>query len=226
MKNLNDFILHLNNTISEKNGMFFCKNHKKIWELSYLPSQENKAKEFNLPEEIKTKAFNTLINRGRIIAELFEYFDFKTFCEVGTAEGYQHFIIADQLKKNETKEKSYTCDIRDVRNKNLLKEYEDNCEFILGTSKELAKHINNKNKKIDLFWIDGDHRNGAVLKDVLRLTKVQSKNCIWVFDDFNKRFGSFNELQFLSLLENSVVINMGITASGQPNSILLIQGEL
>lgn len=227
MKDINDFIVYLNDNFVNKGGEFINNDHKAIWEKSYLPSQEKKAKEFNLDENTKKLAFNTLIDRGRLIKEIYEFFNCKDFCEIGTAEGYQHFIMADVISKiPNSKSISYSCDIRDVREKSLSKKYDAQTEFVLGTSKELAELITEKSTKLDLIWVDGDHRSGAVLKDLIRLARVQSKNCIWVFDDFNDRFGSYNELQFIASLGKSITLNMGITASGKPNTVLIVQGVI
>ena len=88
------------------------------------------------------------------------------------------------------------------------------------------KIIKDKNK-IDLFWIDGSHDSGAVLQDVIRLARVQSDNCIWIFDDFNDRFGCYNELDYLSkFFSNAYKFDLGITGKKKKNSILIIQGSL
>jgi len=204
----------------------FFYNHENIWKTAYLPSQERKSLQFNLSEDLKSKAFSTLINRGRLILDLFKYFDCKNFCEVGTAEGYQSYLIADYLKSEKIQGKSYSCDIRDVRNEKLKEEFQQQTCFVSGTSKEVSEKIIEDKNKIDLFWIDGDHRSGAVLKDLIRLAKVQAENCVWVFDDFDQRFGIYNELNFISTLGKSYKVPMGITASNNPNTILIVQGVI
>jgi hypothetical protein len=64
------------------------------------------------------------------------------------------------------------------------------------------------------------------LTDVIRLSKNQSKDSIWIFDDFNKRFGSYQELQFLASLSENYLITLGPTASGKPNNMLIVAGRL
>ena len=59
-----------------------------------------------------------------------------------------------------------------------------------------------------------------------RLAKVraQSKNAIWLFDDFNKRFGIYEEINFLSNFNQSHSLSLGPTASGKPNNMLILSG--
>ena len=120
----------------------------------------------------------------------------------------------------------YTCDIRDVRHPKYTEEFNTNCFFTLGDSRLMSDAILEKNNKIDLFWIDGNHSVGGVLHDVIRLSKTQSTNCIWVFDDFNERFGAHNEIGFLSKFGKSVSFEMGITGSGSKNTIMILEGRI
>jgi len=197
-----------------------------IWEKVYKPSQEKKIRENNISEEIKNKAFNGLSKRGKFLCHIYDYFDCKNVAEVGTAEGYQFYTFCNHIQKKDVNSKVYSCDIRDVRNKEYIEKFKTIANFVPGTSKELANKIANDNEKIDLFWIDGAHQNGAVLYDVIRLAKTQSPNSIWIFDDFNERFGIFNELNFLSNFSESHALSIGPTASGKPNNMLLLKGPI
>tara|TARA_B100000674_G_C37979636_1_gene981306 strand:+ start:3482 stop:4150 length:669 start_codon:yes stop_codon:yes gene_type:complete len=221
MKTIQDFLEKTDFSYLNVNNSFEKIDYQKIWEDVYLPSQQKKVIENNLNEEAKNKAFNGLSKRGYFLCQILDFFDCKNIAEVGTAEGFQFYTFCHHLKERGT---VYTCDIRDVRNKNYIEKY-SNGKFTLGTSKEMANNIINDKKSIDLFWIDGAHHNTAVLTDVIRLSKTQSSNPIWVFDDFNERFGAFGELQFLSKLETSYTISLGPTASGKPNTTLIVQGR-
>ena len=200
-------------------------NHKTIWEKAYKPTQNKKSLANSLSNNQEEKAFATLINRGIFLKEMFKYFQFKNFAEVGTAEGYQFYVMADYLQANNIDGFSYSCDIRDARSDEFSNTYKK-AIFTRGNSKHMAEKILDDKKKIDLFWIDGNHDKGAVLYDVIRLSKTQNKNCIWVFDDYNTRFGAFNEIKFLSRFNKSFYMDMGITASGRPNSLLVLEGSL
>ena len=89
----------------------------------------------------------------------------------------------------------------------------------------MSEKILSEGQKIDMFWIDGDHRSAAVINDVIRMAKTQSDNCIWVFDDFNERFGAYQELKWLSGFGPSHQLSLGPTASGKPNNMLIFQGR-
>lgn len=222
MKTIQGFFEQTDFSYLNIKNKFEKNDYNQIWKDVYLPSQEKKSLENNLSELEKNKAFNGLSKRGYFLCQIYDFFNCKNVAEVGTAEGFQFYTFCHHLKEKGT---VYTCDIRDVRNKEYLEKY-NNGIFINGTSKEMSNKILEDDKKIDLFWIDGAHHNTAVITDVIRLAKTQSENPIWVFDDFNERFGSFGELQFISRLENSHTITLGPTASGNPNTTLIIQGRL
>tara|TARA_R110000822_G_scaffold310491_1_gene443471 strand:+ start:382 stop:1056 length:675 start_codon:yes stop_codon:yes gene_type:complete len=222
-RNLESFLEEADFSFLRKDHDKITQKHKLIWENVYLPSQIKKVNENNLSNDLKEKAFNTLINRGHLLKVIHEYFNFKNFAEVGTAEGYQTFVMADHIGN---KGQCYTCDIRDVRYNKYSEEFKSNCFFTLGDSSLMAQTILENKQKIDLFWVDGNHSSGGVLYDVIRLSKTQSKNCIWVFDDFNKRFGAFNEIAFLSRFGKSVSFDMGITGSGGKNTIMILEGRI
>jgi len=223
MKKLADFFE--NSEFSYLNvGEKIEKHFNDIWEEAYKPSQLKKVSENGISENIKNEAFNGLSKRGKFLCQIYDYFECKNIAEVGTAEGYQFFTFCDHIKKRKSKNKVYTCDIRDVRNKNLLNQYKEFGTFVQGTSKEMSEKIISDNEKIDFYWIDGAHHNSAVITDIIRLAKTQSKNCIWVFDDYNERFGIFEELKFISSFNENYIISLGPTASGKPNNMLIMRG--
>ena len=198
--------------------------YSKLWNEIYKPSQEKKSRENALTQQQKLEAYNGLSKRGKFLCQIYDFFDCKNIAEVGTAEGYQFFTFCDHLKRNAQDAKVYTCDIRDVRNKDYIGKYENIENFVLGTSKEMAEKIIDDQKSIDLFWIDGAHDTTAVLHDVIRLAKTQSRNPVWVFDDFNERFGIYQELQYLLKFGKSHSLSLGPTASGKPNDMLIVTG--
>ena len=222
MKTIQDFFEKNDFTYLNLNENIKDESYKKIWEDVYLPSQEKKAIENKISDDIKVKAFNGLSKRGYFLCQLYDFFECKNIAEVGTAEGFQFFTFCHHVGEKGT---VYTCDIRDVRELSYIGKY-NNGEFVSGTSREMSEKIINDNKKIDLYWIDGAHHNSAVLHDVIRLAKTQSKNPIWVFDDFNERFGAYQEIEFISKLAPSFKISLGPSASGKPNTTLIVQGML
>ena len=209
-----------------KEGEPVGEPYQKIWEDVYLPSQQKKAAECNISEEQRKSAFNGLSKRGRFLCDLYSFFECKNIAEVGTAEGFQFFTFCNYLKENDINGKVYTCDIRDVRNSDYKDNFDNIGSFVSGTSTEMSNKILEDDQKIDLFWIDGSHQSGAVLFDVIRLAKTQSKNAVWVFDDFDERFGIHNEIGFLSNFSESYSFSLGCTASGNPNTMMILAGTI
>ena len=225
MKTISSFFENNDFTYLESNHELE-EEFKKIWKEVYKQSQDKKIKENNISEEVKKKAFNGLSKRGKFLCSLYDYFDCKNIAEVGTAEGFQFYTFCDHLQRKKSNHKVYSCDIRDVRNKNYAQTFGNYENFTLGTSKKMAEKIISDSQKIDLFWIDGAHHNSAVLNDVIRLAKTQSKNAVWLFDDYNERFGAFQELKFLSSFAESRTLSLGPTASGKPNNMMILRGPI
>ena len=198
--------------------------YQTLWENIYMPSQIKKASENSITEEQKLHAFNGLSKRGKFLCDLYDFFDCKNIAEVGTAEGFQFFTFCDHIQRKENNGRVYTCDIRDVRNGQYIGKYGDIENFVPGTSKEMSEKIMSDGEKIDMFWIDGAHHATAVLNDVIRLAKTQASETIWVFDDFNERFGIYQELQFISNFGESHSFSLGPTASGKPNNMMILTG--
>lgn len=140
----------------------------------------------------------------------------ETIAEVGTAQGLQSIIFASVLKNS----RIFTCDIKDDRDSNFSN-YK-NLNFILGNSMSLKKELVKEQRKVDLFWIDGSHENYAVIDDFLSLQSCSHRDTIWAFDDYDSRFGCFMDLNVLIRhFEEAIVLDLGLTASGNPNRIIL-----
>ena len=114
----------------------------------------------------------------------------------------------------------------DIRNKNLINEYNHVTTFCPGTSAELSRSIPD-GTLIDMFYIDADHRRGAVISDVTNLRRFQNDNTIWVFDDFDVRFGCFEDIKMLCKINKRFcVYRVGDAASGNPNHQVVIYGKI
>ena len=78
-----------------------------------------------------------------------------------------------------------------------------------------------------MFYIDGAHGTGDVIKDVYFLKKLQSENPVWIFDDYDQRFGCYNDiLAIMKIAKKFKVYSVGNTASGNPNHQVVIYGKL
>ena len=195
-----------------------------IWREISQDVQERKALNYNLTEEIKKECFVQLQRRPFYLSSIAERFGVKNIAEVGTAEGLQFYSFAHMLRQSEGH--IWSCDIKDVRNEEYAKKYQNETTFCLGNSKTLKEEIKKIGKTIDMFYIDGAHDYGDVIRDVFHLREVQSENPIWIFDDFDERFGCYNDIQKLIANKTDLKIyRVGNAASGNPNHQVIIRGK-
>jgi len=193
---------------------------KELWDKINLPIQENKLSQNNIfDEEKRSNILNTLSKRAYYLTRICEAFEIKNICEVGTAEGWQFYSFCEYAK--DVGGEVVSCDPRDVRSE-LFRENYKNSEFVNGTSLDIK---NNIDKYFDFFYIDGMHDKNSVITDVVNLSTKQdsSKTPVWVFDDFDVRFGCYEDiLQIISAAKGFKVWNVGLTASGNPSHQVLV----
>ena len=202
-------------------------NYKKLWTEVSKPVQLRKAKNHKLSAEETENALAQLVKRPTYLCEIAKLFGAKNIVEVGTAQGLQSFSFGEYIRENNLDGEVWTCDIMDVRNKEYATKYQKTVNFCLGNSETLAKQLEAQNKKIDLFYIDGAHGTGDVIKDVYFLKKLQSENPVWIFDDYDQRFGCYNDiLAIMKIAKKFKVYSVGNTASGNPNHQVVIYGKL
>lgn len=171
-------------------------------------------------ESMRSNIVSSLSTRPALLVHIAESMKcdknkMNIFAEVGTAQGLQSVCFA----RNFSDSKVYTCDIKDDRS--YYTRDTKNINFILGNSQKMRDSIGN-DEKIDFCWIDGSHDSYAVIEDFISLFGKSHEDTVWAFDDFDPRFGCYNDLiLLLNHFEDSVVINLGLTASGNQNKILL-----
>lgn len=195
------------------------QEYQEIWEEVNLEIQKNKLSENNiLDQEERESILNGLSKRSFFLVSLAKEYEASGIAEVGTAQGWQFYSFCEYASKFSGK--VYTCDPRDVRNDKMRSKYEDNLgvgDYTQGTSTEMA---NKCLKSIDMFYVDGLHDKGDVIRDVGNLMKCQKeeKNSVWIFDDFDARFGCYDDISRLCQMSRRFkVINVGKTASGNNN---------
>jgi len=221
MPNKNKKIFSLLDKIIDIEEIVVPKEYKQIWNDVSLATQKRKAKNYDLSEEQTNKALQQLCKRPYYLTTIAEIFNVNSIAEVGTAEGLQFFSFARYVKNKNGH--VWSCDIKDVRNKEYCEIYKNNTTFCLGDSKNLSSKIDTK---IDLFYIDGAHGYGDVVRDVVNLKEKQSENPIWIFDDFDIRFGCYKDIERLcNMGKPHKVYRVGNTASGYPNHQVIIQGK-
>jgi len=201
--------------------------YEKIWDDINLPIQEKKLDSSNIISGKERRAILAgLKKRGFYLTRIAEAFKCKNIAEVGTAEGWQYFNFCKYVSDSFENEGSVvTCDPRDVINKKYSSIYNDErFSYFQETSLEMSSKIS----VCDFFFIDGLHDQGGVIRDVINLEKVQSKEKtpVWVFDDFDERFGCVHDI--FSLCQASrmfKIYKIGKTGSGQPSHQALVVGH-
>ena len=220
-------LMRYSTEVGEVENIIVPDNYLRIWETVSKPVQVNKARNHGLTEERTDKCLKELQKRAYFLVKTAKFFDAKNILEVGTAEGYQFFSFAEYSKHSGGH--IWSCDIKDVRHKASAEKYSDHCTFHLGDSASLCSELqkNNQSTKIDMFYIDGAHDRTDVVRDVSNLRKLQSENPIWIFDDFDTRFGCYEDIKFLcKKAKNYKVYSVGETARGNPNHQVMIFGRL
>jgi len=218
IKGEDELLKNFSSTVGEIENLVVPTNYMDLWRQINLPIQKLKAKNHGLSAEKARKCFGQLHKRAYFLTRVANFFNVKNILEVGTAEGWQFFSFAEYAK--EVDGHVWSCDLRDVRHKESSEKY-NNTTFHMGDSKSLKDVVGNE--KIDLFYIDGSHDKGSVLRDVLNLRELQSDDCIWVFDDYDFRFGCFQDIKFIcDQAENYKVYSVGETASGRPNHQVIV----
>ena len=198
-------------------------NYRKIWKDISFNVQNRKADRVGLNLEDRNLIFEDLLKRPYYLVKLANLIGAKNIVEVGTAEGLQFFSFAQYLKEHTTDGKVWSCDVFDKRNPSYSTKY-DNANFCLGNSFSLSREIN---EKIDLFYIDAGHDRNDVLTDVSNLRNFQHENSVWVFDDFDERFGCFHDIQSIcSNNDNHYIYEVGKTASNLPNHQVIVCGKI
>ena len=193
-----------------------------IWRDISLKVQLRKAKNHQLTSQQTEECLQQLCKRPYYLVSLAKKYGVKNIVEVGTAEGLQFFSFANYL--SDIGGKIWSCDIKDVRNKEYKEKFEDTTNFCLGNSEALSKVVK---ESIDMFYIDGAHDYGSVVRDVVNLKKLQSENPIWIFDDFDERFGCYRDIKRLCEMKKVYkVYRVGNAGSGNPNHQVIIFGKL
>tara|TARA_R100001509_G_scaffold159233_1_gene125387 strand:- start:940 stop:1569 length:630 start_codon:yes stop_codon:yes gene_type:complete len=164
--------------------------------------------------------------RGYFLVKLAQQANVKNIVEVGTAQGYQFYTFGKYFKDLEDTGIVYSCDLRDVRNERMNSLFLKECFYVNGNSEKLSNSISSKTK-IDMFFIDGAHQKGDVLSDIENLKHFQSDNCIWVFDDYDERFGIYEELKLLEeKYPNTSVVNQAHKKAKYSNNMLIVWGKM
>lgn len=194
----------------------------KIWSDINEKIQKEKARNSGLSDDDSKVILDKLSKRAYFLTCLAEEYDCKRIGEVGTAQGWQYYTFCKYLSSVDGK--AYTCDPRDVRAKEYANFYEVDAQigtYVQGTSHDMSLICG----ELDMIYVDGLHDKGDVIKDVNALLKnqAQGKNTIWIFDDFDMRFGCFEDIsQICQISRRFKIVNIGKTASGHESHQVIV----
>tara|TARA_Y100000816_G_scaffold286110_1_gene266729 strand:+ start:715 stop:1989 length:1275 start_codon:yes stop_codon:yes gene_type:complete len=190
-------------------------DYEKLWNDINLKTQEKKLDTAGIvSRKMRNSILENLKKRAYYLTRFAESFECKNIAEVGTAEGWQFYTFCKYISENTDNGKVFSCDPRDVRNIDYKNKYEsERFKYFQSTSEEMSSEIG----EIDMFYIDGLHDVNTVITDVMNFEKcqVENKRGVWVFDDFDQRFGCAQDI--LTLCQTSKcfkVYRVGKTASG------------
>jgi len=186
--------------------------------------------ETSLPSQVKKglteEQIHAVQKRGYFLVKLAQQINAKNIVEVGTAEGYQFYTFGKYIKDSKSAGAVYSCDLRDARSSKMSGLFLEECLYTKGNSKKLSEVIDPKTK-IDMFFIDGSHQKGDVVRDIENLKNHQSNDCVWVFDDYDRRFGIFEELKKIEdKYPNTSVIDQAHKKADNSNNMLIVWGKM
>ena len=205
------------------------KDYQVLWDDINFETQNKKLDSVNIKNvETRNEILEKLSKRSYYLTRVAEVFDKKNIAEVGTAQGWQYYSFCKFINEEKNEGSVSSCDPWDKRNLKYKEVYDDkNPEkfvYFKGTSEDMSKGVGKK----DFFYIDGLHDKGTVLRDVFNLEKNQdgtTEKPVWVFDDFDKRFGCSLDIWDLCLASKKFKIyKVGKTASGKPSHQVIVEG--
>lgn len=177
-------------------------------------------------EETRSEILTKLSKRSFYLTRVAEVFKKKNIAEVGTSQGWQYYTFCKYVDEEAPEGSVSSCDPWDKRNLKYKSMYDEKdpkkFSYFKGTSKEMSQGISQK----DLFYIDGNHDRGIVVQDVFHLQRNQDLDSppVWIFDDFDKRFGCYLDIWELSLFSKKFkVYEIGQTASGKPSHQVILE---
>jgi predicted O-methyltransferase YrrM len=213
--------------VADINTIAPAPEYIKLWKDVNYEVQVRKANRHGLTQNDLVECLVGLQKRPYYLVHIAREFGVKNIVEIGTAYGLQCYSFAKYIRDENVDGHVWTCDIEDRRNKKYSEEYSEEATFCLGTSAELGQLLREREKEVDLFYIDADHRSGAVLRDVENLRHLQTDNSLWIFDDFDLRFGCYSDIMQLSKKNGRFKFyRVGDAASGNPNHQMIIFGKL
>ena len=193
---------------------------QEVFDQVSLDTQKNKLVQSGIFDPVKQEEIiSGLKVRPALLAYVANFFKdsdnkMESFVEVGTAQGMQSLCFANAFPES----KVYTCDIVDHRADQVKSN--ERIKFFMTDSLSMSSRLNDV--KFDFCWVDGAHQSYDVVHDFLSLNRHAHNNTVWAFDDFDERYGCYNDILVISRqFKECVMIDLGLTGSGNPNKIIL-----
>lgn len=196
--------------------------YRKIFDDINLETQKNKG--------VSDKEIFLISKRAYFLTRLAAEHNVSNIIEVGAATGWQFYSFCHYINTELSGEGAvWSCDVTDCRNPSYANKYPEISNFVNGDSLKMSNLIPD-NFKCDLFFIDGNHDKGAVIEDINNLKKFQSENPIWIFDDYDLRFGIYEEIKNIEIeaTSSSIISPNSINQSTEekPNHMLITWGKI
>jgi predicted O-methyltransferase YrrM len=146
---------------------------------------------------------------SRLLFRIANYYDSKTIVELGTSFG----ITASYLASANTDSKIFTLEGAKNIAKIAAESFESlqlkNIELIEGDFKKTLPLIENRIEKVDLLFVDGNHRKDPTLEYFNFFLSKARNNSIFIFDDIHwskEMEGAWKQIQ----AHNSVTLSIDL----------------
>jgi len=122
---------------------------------------------------------------AQLLFRIAKYYDAKTIVELGTSFG----ITTSYLASANADSKVFTFEgaknIAAIAAKNFYELHLKNIELMEGSFEKTLPFISNKIEKIDLLFVDGNHRKDPTLEYFHFFLSKATNNSIFIFDDIH-----------------------------------------
>lgn len=137
--------------------------------------------------KIKAIARSSLKNKkfAKLLFRIVQYYKPETIIELGTSFGITSCYLACANKNSEIYTFEGSEEISKIANKNFEKAGIKNINLIQGNFDKTVENTLGTIKKIDLAFIDGNHRKNATLDYFSLLQKKSLPGSIFIFDDIH-----------------------------------------
>jgi predicted O-methyltransferase YrrM len=132
-----------------------------------------------------TRSFLKSKKLAQLLFRIIKYYQSATIIELGTSLGVTTLYLATANKNSEVFTLEGSKNIAKIAEDNFKKAGIDNVKLIQGNFDDTLVSALIQMKKIDLAYIDGNHRKLPTLKYFQQLLQNSSEHSIFIFDDIH-----------------------------------------